>query len=172
MCLLLAYWSKPPTSICCFCFGLSYCLMISFWLLSHCLKKCVLRKIIFPFTADCAVRGWPQVMGWTHTSQICWKVVINQKVGLNRGWMVIGFRDFHFLGLSSAYAAISHEHKSDGSLLSFSGLCTINQLLSFLRFFCVQEDALVRLPAPTSPVGSAEGLQADEHLSPSGLSMG
>lgn len=67
--------------------------------------------------------------------------------------MAIGFRDFHFLGLSSAYVAVSHEHKSASSLLSLSCLCAINKLLSFLRFFSVQEDALARLPAPTSPLG-------------------
>lgn len=86
--------------------------------------------------------------------------------------MVMGFRDFRFLSLSSASAAVSREPKSAGSLLSLSGLCAINKLISFLRFFCVQEDALSRPPAPTSPVGSAEGLQADVHLSPSVLSMG
>lgn len=58
--------------------------------------------------------------------------------------MVIVFGDFNFLHLSSASAAVSHEPKS--SLVSFSGLCTIKKLLCFLRFFCVQEDALPRLP--------------------------
>lgn len=88
--------------------------------------------------------------------------------GLNGNW----FQRFSFLGLSSASAAVSCEPKSAGSLLSFSDLCAINKLLPFLRFFCVQEDGLARLPAPTSPVGSAEGLQADMHFSPSVLSMG
>lgn len=61
---------------------------------------------------------------------------------------------------------------SASSLLSLSGSCAINKLLSFLRFFSVQENALARLAASTSPVGSAEGLQADVHISPSVLSVG
>lgn len=80
---------------------------------------------------------------------------------------VIDFKDFNFLGLSSLFPVNIRR------LPAFiSGLCTFNQLLSFLRFFSVQEDVLARLPVPTSPTGSAEGLQAGVHLSTFVLSMG
>ena len=130
--------------------------------------------------AGCVVRGWPQEMRWTHISQTCCKVAMNQKKGLNRAngnwfWRFSSLR-FEFILQQLMTKLFPVNITVLGSLRSLPGSYAINKHLSFLRFFSVRKDAPVRLPAPilTSPVGwgAAEGLQTDAHLAPAVLSLG